>query len=52
MPRLAASTTPEADMSITIHLRADGVSLLLHTDGGLPEARYWGADLGELTATD
>lgn len=39
-------------MSITIHLRADGVSLLLHTDGGLPEARYWGADLGELTATD
>lgn len=37
---------------ITIHLRADDVSLLLVTDGGLPEVRHWGGDLGALTDDD
>ena len=39
-------------MTTSIHLRADGVSLLLHTDGGLPEVRHWGGDLGALTEAD
>ncbi|MFD0867520.1 alpha-galactosidase, partial [Tessaracoccus lubricantis] len=39
-------------MAMTIHLRADGVSLLLTTDGGLPEVKHWGADLGPVTADD
>ncbi|MDO5677312.1 MAG: alpha-galactosidase [Propionibacteriaceae bacterium] len=39
-------------MTTTIHLRADGVSLVLMSDGGLPEVRHWGADLGELTEAD
>ncbi|MHA7861848.1 alpha-galactosidase [Tessaracoccus sp. Y36] len=39
-------------MATTIHLRADGVSLVLTTDGGLPEVRHWGTDIGEVTAAD
>lgn len=39
-------------MATTIHLRSDGVSVLVHTDGGLPEVRHWGADLGDLSEGD
>ncbi|MHA6615543.1 alpha-galactosidase [Pseudonocardia sp. DLS-67] len=44
------STQPAAD---PVHLRAGGVSVVLGTGGDrLPAVLHWGADLGELTATD
>src|SRR5687767_8564010 len=43
-------TQPAAD---PIHLRAAGVSVVLGTaDGRLPAVLHWGADLGDLTASD
>ena len=36
-----------------VHLRADGVSVVLDLTGGrLPAITHWGADLGELSSTD
>ncbi|PWD52084.1 alpha-galactosidase [Serinibacter arcticus] len=40
-------------MNDAVHLRSDGVSLVLDTTGPrLPRIAYWGADLGELDPSD
>ncbi len=48
---MSASASPSAHDAI--HLRADGVSLLLALDSErLPQVVHWGADLGDLTAEE
>ena len=47
------STIDAGPDGLTIHLRADGVSLLLSLDAvGLPRLVHWGADLGALTEAE